>query len=157
MTAQTVRVVRDTVAVITGLVLFVAAAMWGAWLIDISISRQTFLRTVAALILVGFVLFLALFVVLLASERSNHYAGEPTSRLHLPLLVSTGALTVYFGLASINAVDVYYQPRHMWPLMRDPTVQIITSALILVIVAAKGWLLWEILPHRWPRKTPRRR
>lgn len=158
---QTARVIRDTVLVVTGLVALIAGLLWGAWLVDFGISRMTFVRSVACLILIGFVLFVALLVVLVVSERSNHYAGEPTSRLHLPLIVSTAALACYFGIASISAVDVFYKPRERWPLLADPTVQLLTSALILVIVAAKAWMLWEILPRRWnwrkPKRSPPRR
>lgn len=159
----TARVARDTSLVIGGLFLLVAALLWGAWLVDFGLRPRQLMRPIAVIVLAGFVLLLSLLVVLVVSERSNHYAGEPTSRLHLPLMVSTGALAVYFGIASINAADVFYRPGQQWPLLRDPTIQLITTALILVIVAAKAWLLWEILPRRpWdrrksPRKTPPRR
>lgn len=148
------RVIRDTAVILTTIIVVVALALWGAWEVDFGIPRSTRIRIVAALVLVGFVLFATLFVVLVVVERSNHYQHERVSRLHLPLIVSTGALMTYFGLATIPAIDVYYEPAHQWPLMRDPTIQLITAALILVIVGAKAWLLWEILPHRahWFRR-----
>lgn len=159
--AGTWRVLRDTALVVVGLVVLIAGLLWAAWLVDFGISRTTFVRAVACLIFAGFALFLVLLVVLVASERSNHYAGEPTSRLHLPLIVSTAALACYFGIASISAVDVFYKPRERWPLLADPTVQLLTSTLILAIVAAKAWMLWEILPRRWnwrkPKRSPPRR
>ena len=81
------------------------------------------------------------------------------------MILSTAALAAYFGIASINAIDVFYDTGHTWPLLRDPTVQIITTSLVFLIVAGKGWLLYEILPdvrawlvHRWPpRNHPARR
>lgn len=153
---QTLCVVRDTVIVVAGLVLLVAGLLWGAWLVDFGISRATFVRAVSCLIFAGFALFLTLLIVLVVVERSIHYAGEPTSTLHPPLIVSTAALACYFGIASISALDVWYEPHRMWPLVRDPTVQLITSALILVIVAAKAWMLFEILPRRWNWRKPKR-
>lgn len=149
-------VMRDTASIYLGIVALVILALWGAWHVDASITRTTLVRIIAVIILAGFVLFTALFLVLLWSERQNHYSGERTSRLHLPLMISTAALMSYFGIASINAVDVYYQPADSWPLLRDPTVQLITALLILVIVGAKAWMLYEILPHRtWKwRKSP---
>lgn len=147
------RVIFDTTIIFLTLVILVAALLWAAWLVDFGIDRRDLVRVIAIMILVGFVLFTALFLVLVVTERSNHYAGERTSRLHPPLIVSTGALMVYFGLASISAIDVYYKPDETWPLMRDPTIQLITASLILVIVGSKAWLLWEILPHRiWSRR-----
>lgn len=153
---ETWRILRDTALIVAGLALVIAGLLWLAWLVDFGITRTTFVRAVACLIFAGFALFLVLLVVLVASERSNHYAGEPTSRLHLPLIVSTAALACYFGIASISAVDVFYEPRQRWPLLSDPTVQLLTSALILAIVAAKAWMLWEILPRRrdWLEMPP---
>lgn len=147
------RVIRDTALIFFGIVLLVALLLWGAWHVDFGIPRQNLIRVIAIFILVGFALFVVLFLVLLWTERANHYQRERTSALHTPLLISTAALMVYFGIASISAVDVYYDPSRVWPLMRDPTIQLITSGLILVIVGAKAWLLFEILPRQsWMRR-----
>lgn len=147
--------IRDTVGVIFGLTIAIVLLLWAAWEVDFSLNRQTFIRIVSAFILLSFVLFLVLFVTLVYVERTNHYAHERTSRIHLPLIISTGALLAYFGIASISAIDVFYEPPKMWPLLRDPTVQLLTASIIIVVAGAKMWMLYEILPTiPWIRRNP---
>jgi hypothetical protein len=153
-------VIRDTAIFIAGLALGIAFLLWVAWHVNFGLERSSFIRILAVLILAGFGCFLSLLVTLVSIERVTHYSGEAPSSLHPPMILSTAALTAYFGIAAINAVDVFYEPRHTWLLLRDPTVQIITTSLIFLIVAGKGWLLYEILPdirawlvHRWPPRN----
>jgi len=154
------RVIRDTAIFIVSLLLAVVFLLWTAWNVDFGVQRQTLVRVISALILVGFVLFCLLLVTLVSIERVTHYSGEEPSSLHPPMILSTAALTAYFAVASINAVDVFYEPEKSWPLLRDPTVGFITTGLIFLILAGKGWLLYEILPdvrawlvHRWPPRN----
>jgi|SRR5215211_613401 len=138
--------IRDTAIFIIALTSVVACLIWGAWNIDFALRPTTLTRIVAVLILVGFALFFALLVTLVSLERFTHYSSEEPSSLHPPMILSTMALTAYFGIASISAIDVFYDPSHTWPLVRDPTVRLVTTSLILAVVAGKAWLLYEILP-----------
>jgi hypothetical protein len=153
-------VIRDTAIFVIGFGLVVALLLWAAWHLDFGLERTSFRRILAVITIGGFVCFFALMVTLVSIERVTHYSGEASSSLHPPMILSTTALTAYFSIASINAVDVFYRPQESWPLLRDPTVQIITTSLVFLIVAGKAWLLYEILPdvrawlvHRWPPRN----
>lgn len=156
---QTMLVLRDTAAAVLGLAVSVTVLLWAAWEIDFGISRTTFLRITWTIVLVGFAVFLTLYVLLVWLERTAHYTHRRISDLHPPLIASTAALASYFGIQSISAVDFFYHPRQSWPLVMDPTVRLLWTTLVLALVLAKVWTVWEILPSdRWTfrwRKPPR--
>jgi hypothetical protein len=142
--------IRDTAFIMLGLIGVGAALVWGSWEVDFGISRTTFLRLVWGTVLTGCLLFWTLLTVLVWAERDIHYRGGRPSSLHIPLIVSTFGLAAYFGIASISAVDFFVHANRTWPLTQDPTLRILGTTLIIVIVTAKAWMLWEILPSgRW--------
>lgn len=142
------RAIRDSVLAVVFLVAIVGFGLWLAWMTEWAPNQRTFSRAIAALILVGFVCVAGLYAVLVGIYRSDVYAGRAVSPLHLPSIASAGSLVVYFGIASISAVDVFYKPAEPWPLLRDPGVRLIATALIFAIIAANTWLLYEIVHGR---------
>lgn len=142
------RVIRDCALAVLGLAGLTALSLWLAWVTDWVPNLKTFRQAIAVLILAGFGCLLSLFVVLVGVLRADHYAGRERSRLLYPSIASAGWLTVYFGIASISAVDVLYQYEQPWPLMRDPGVQLIAVAIVFGIVGAKAWMLFEITRGR---------
>lgn len=152
--------IRDTVFLTIGILVATVAVLWAAWHLDFSVSPTTYSRIVAAIVLVSFALFVALFVALVYLWRANRYANDRVSSLHRPMVASTATLMIYFGIASISAIDVFYEPARFWTLTRDPTVRLVNAMLILAVVLSKAWLLYEIVPalHGWYRRLwpPRR-
>jgi predicted cation transporter len=154
--------IRDTVFLTIGILIATIGVLWGAWHLDFSVSPTTYARIISAIVLASFVLFVVLFVTLVYLWRANRYGGERVSSLHRPMVASTATLMIYFGIASISAIDVWYEPARFWTLTRDPTVRLVNAMLILAVVLSKAWLLYEILPnlHGWyhrirpPRKIP---
>lgn len=151
------RVALQTTGIVLGIALSVAALLWLGWVIDFAPNPRMFQQFIAASILLGFVLLACLFAVLVAIWRSDVIEGREVSQLHHPLMWSLGAIAVYFGMASISAVDVFYDPARTWPLLRDPAVRVITGTLVIAsIVAPRTWLTVEIAGLRgwpWPKVT----
>src|SRR5688572_17500033 len=154
--------IRDTVFLTVGILIATIGVLWAAWHLDFSVSPTTYARIISAIVLASFVLFVVLFVTLVYLWRANRYDSDRVSSLHRPMVASTATLMIYFGIASISAIDVWYEPARFWTLTRDPTVRLVNAALILAVVLSKAWLLYEILPnlHGWyhrirpPRKHP---
>src|SRR5688572_30334101 len=146
--------IRDTVFLTIGIILGTAAVLWAAWHLDFSVSPTTYSRIISAIVLLSFALFIVLFVTLVYLWRANRYDGDRVSSLHRPMVASTATLMIYFGIASISAIDVWYEPARFWTLTRDPTVRLVNASLILAVVLSKAWLLYEILPalHGWYRR-----
>jgi cobalamin synthase len=150
--------IRDTVFLTVGIFIATASVLWAAWHLDFSVSPMTYARLISAIVLISF----ALFVTLVYLWRANRYDNDRVSSLHRPMVASTATLMIYFGIASISAIDVFYEPARFWTLTRDPTVRLVNAMLILAVVLSKAWLLYEILPnlHGWyhrirpPRKIP---
>lgn len=154
--------IRDTVFLTIGIILGTVAVLWAAWHLDFGVTPATFAQLISAIVLVSFALFVVLFLVLVYLWRANRYDNERVSSLHRPMVASTATLMIYFGIASISAIDVFYEPARFWTLTRDPTVRLVNAMLILAVVLSKAWLLYEILPalHGWyhrirpPRNHP---
>ena len=154
--------IRDTVFLTIGIILGTVAVLWAAWHLDFRVSPTTYTRAISVIVLASFVLFVVLFVTLVYLWRANRYDNDRVSSLHRPMVASTATLMIYFGIASISAIDVWYEPARFWTLTRDPTVRLVNAMLILAVVLSKAWLLYEILPalHGWyhrirpPRNHP---
>jgi hypothetical protein len=154
--------IRDTAFLSIAILISTILVLWIAWHVDFRVQPSTYLRIISAIVLVSFVLFTVLFVTLVYIWRESVYSGDRVSTLHRPMVASTATLMIYFGIASISAIDVFVHPGYTWPITRDPTVRLITAVLVLSIVISKAWLLYEILPNihgwfarRWPpRKIP---
>jgi hypothetical protein len=154
--------IRDTVFLTVGIFIATASVLWAAWHLDFSVSPMTYARLISAIVLISFALFVTLFVTLVYLWRANRYDSDRVSSLHRPMVASTATLMIYFGIASISAIDVFYEPARFWTLTRDPTVRLVNATLILAVVLSKAWLLYEILPalHGWyhrfrpPRRSP---
>jgi hypothetical protein len=146
--------IRDTVFLTVGIFAVTVAVLWAAWHLDFSVSPTTYARIISAIVLASFALFVVLFVTLVYLWRANRYDGDRVSSLHRPMVASTATLMIYFGIASISAIDVWYEPARFWTLTRDPTVRLVNAMLILLVVLSKAWLLYEILPslHGWYRR-----
>lgn len=146
--------IRDTVFLTVGIFIATVAVLWGAWHLDFRVSPTTYTRAISVIVLASFVLFVVLFVTLVYLWRANRYDGDRVSSLHRPMVASTATLMIYFGIASISAIDVFYEPARFWGLTRDPTVRLVNAMLILAVVLSKAWLLYEIVPalHGWYRR-----
>ena len=142
------RIVFDAAFATMAVLGILALALWISWEIEWAPSQRTFTRLIAAIIIIGFVCLVALFALLVGILQADHYAGRFRSPLIMPSICSAGFLMIYFAIASISAVDVYYEPTKSWPLLRDPGVRIISTVLIFGIVFSKAWMWYELVKGR---------
>ena len=149
------RVTIETAAVILGIVLVVAVALFIGWVIEFAPNPRIFRQFIAASVLAGFAILLCLFAIMVAIWRADTITGQEISELHHPLMWSLGAIAIYFGMASISAVDVFYKPDETWPLLRDPANQLITATVVIgTIVLSRAWFMDGVLRLRgWNQKT----
>ena len=151
---RSLRVTLDVAIMLAVLCLITAGAIWLAWVTDFQPNTVRLTRLIAAIILFGFVVFSSLTAALYAKLRINHYAGRRSSTFHRPLLFTFGTWSIYFGVASISAVDVFYDPTKRWPVLLDPGFRLFGTALVISIVTGPVWALYEVVrdddhPKRW--------
>lgn len=143
-----VRVTLETIGIVLGVALVVAILLRVGWVVDFAPTPKTFTQTISFMLLEGFLILVALFAAFVAIWRMDAAEGQPSADLHLPLMESLGAIAIYFGVASIAAIDVFYHADETWPLLRDPAVRLITASLVILIVIPRAWLLFKLLRGR---------
>jgi len=146
------RVARDILIALALLLGTVVGSLWLAWVTAFEPPTQTINRVIAFVVIVGFGCFTTLFGTLVGVLRVDHYAGRSRSELLIPWILTTAALTAYFGIASISAADMFYQPLQPWPLLRDPGVRLVATGLVFALVAGPAMELRVVLRGRgWSR------
>lgn len=148
-----IRAALDATLITLAAALGTAALLWLSFAVPLNPGPRMLTRLLSALVLVGFVLLLFLFVTLVWILRLDHYESRPRSHLLVPLIVTFGTITAYFGVASISALDTFYQPGRPWTFLRDPGIRLFAALLILALVGSRAWAEAVVLRGRgWSRR-----